>query len=66
MKAHELQKRTTSECKTPVDLKQARTARHLVIVDYADEIKNEKMGLEYEFMQFEAETYNKILSVWNK
>tara|TARA_B100001142_G_scaffold142371_1_gene143571 strand:- start:2229 stop:5219 length:2991 start_codon:yes stop_codon:yes gene_type:complete len=41
------------------------TLNELIITDYADDIKNQKMGLEYELMQFEGEVYNKIVSANN-
>ena len=37
----------------------------LVVTDYIDDIKNEKMGLEYAFEKDAAEMYNKILAANN-
>ena len=37
----------------------------LVVTDYIDDIKNEKMGLEYAFEKDASEMYNKILAANN-
>ena len=41
------------------------TMNELVVTDYIDDIKNEKMGLEYAFEKDAAEMYNKILAANN-
>ena len=41
------------------------TLNELVITDYSDDIKNEKMSLEYSLIKFEEEMYYKIVAATN-
>ena len=42
------------------------TMNELVVTDYIDDIKNEKMGLEYEFERAAADYYNKVVTANNE
>ena len=41
------------------------TMNELVVTDYADNLKNEKSGLEYQLLQFEQDIYNNIVAANN-